>query len=97
VVLTFAVPAVLAGISFMMYALSVREGCRWVAWLAAAIMGLGSFLILRGFDAPVAGRLLEDMVLVMVAIGLIARQRFGRQLAGRHSLYREHRLRRSLF
>lgn len=90
--------AILAGITFIMYGCGVRESCRWLAWLAALIMGAASFGVLRlAGPGPVAGLLLENMMLLMVAMGLLARRRFGRQLAGRHSLYREHRIRHGLF
>lgn len=96
--MTLAIPVILAAVIFALYHCGLRAGCRWAAWLAALIMAGASFTILhvvqRGLTAAV---LLESLTLMMAALHLIARQRLGRQEAGRHSSYRIHRLKRSVF
>jgi hypothetical protein len=96
--MTLAIPVILAAVTFALYHCGLRAGCRWAAWLAALIMAGASFTILhvvqRGLTAVV---LLESLTLMMAAAHLIARQRLGRQEAGRHSSYRIHRLKRGVF
>ncbi|MGN6422022.1 MAG: hypothetical protein ACTHLA_01805 [Asticcacaulis sp.] len=96
--ITLTVPVVLAAIVFALYHCGLRAGCRWAAWLAALIMAGASFTILHGVARSLtAAALLGSLTLMMAAAHLIARQRLGRQEAGRHSSYRVHRLKRGVF